>query len=273
MKTFIISLLSLGLGMGLAQAQSMDGSGFGGNGPGPGGDGSNVTVQLPEEITLLRDELDLLRASLKESRDTLVAQLEAAGATLEEKMVALADWRVAHESDITAIQDLADQLRLLMEDYRPGVIDVPEYIQEKRDAMRTLRQQLAESRAAAIAAVEDPTEENVRAALEQWRIANEGTFTQIRTLAQEVRQWFRDNRPHRQGPVVTAEMTQRRQQFQANIQEASQIRQRLRDGDCTEEEREQLRLRERELIRDRKEIMRQRRAAEGGESGERRPGG
>ena len=275
MKTFNNTLLSLGFSVGLAQAVTMDGSGnTGGNGPGyGGGDGSQISIELPEEVVVLRSELETLRAALKESRDALVAQLEADGATLEAKMVALADWRVAHEGEIDAIQDLADQLRVLMEDYRPGAIDVPEAIQAKREEMRTLRQQLAESRTAAIAAVEDPTEENVRAALEQWRTANEGTFTQIRTLAQEVRQWFRENRPHREAPEVTTEMTQRRQQFQKNIQDVRGIRQQLRDPQLSDEQRTALRQQERDLIRDRKDIMRQRRASETGESGERRPGG
>ncbi|MGC9452317.1 MAG: hypothetical protein ACP5I4_12820 [Oceanipulchritudo sp.] len=271
MKKLLITILSLGLGFGLSQAQM---EGLGGPGPGPGGDVEPpAEFEIPEEIVVLRSELESLKVALKESRDALLDELEANEATREEKIVALAEWRAAHEEDIAAIRDLADQLRDLVDEYRPDRIDIPEEIQVKRDTLREMRQDLAESRREVILALEDPTAEEIRAAIEAWRAENQDLIDETRALAEEIRAWFRENRPHRPPPGLSEGMVQRRAQFRQNIQEMRQLREQLMNPDLTEEQYEQIRMQQRELLQERKTLMRNKRADEGGVGGDRRPGG
>ena len=263
MKKLLIMLMALGLGFGISQAQQ---EGPGGN-MDPAGD-----YDVPEEIQVVRSELEALKTELKTSRDALLDELEASGATREEKIVALAEWRVANEDTIAQIQALAEQLKALIDEYRPDRIEIPAWIQEKREELRTLRQQLAESRREAILALEDPTDEEIRAAIEAWRAENADLIAQTRALAEEVRAWFQENRPHRPPPGGDYEgMTQRRKQFRQNIQAMRQLREQLMDPNLSEEEYDRIRQQQRTLLQERKELMRQKRIHEGDAGGDRRP--
>ena len=263
MKKLLIILLALGLGVGVSQAQQ----------EGPGGTNDPAgDYDVPEEIQVVRAELDALKAELKTSRDALLDELEAIGATREEKIVALAEWRVANEDTIAQIQDLAEQLKALVDEYRPDRIEIPAWIQEKRDELRTLRQQLAESRRAAILALEDPTDAEIRAAIEAWRAENVDLIAQTRALAEEIRTWFQENRPFRPAPGGDYEgMTQRRKQFRQNIQSMRQLREQLMDPNLSEEDCDRIREQQRTLLQERKELMRQKRIHEGDAGGDRRP--
>lgn len=265
MKKLLITLLALGLGFGFTQAQQ--------EGPGGGSMDPSGEFDVPEDIQVLRTELESLKAELKTSRDTLLDELEASEATREEKIVALAEWRTANEDKITAIQDLAEQLRDLVDEYRPDRIEVPEWIQEKRTELRTLRQQLADSRRAAILALEDPTDAEIRAAIEAWRSENEAQIAATRALAEEIRTWFQENRPHRPPPGMSDGMVQRRGQFRQNIQEMRQLRTQLMDPNLSEEDYDRIREQQRLLLQERKELMRQKRIHEGDAGGDRRPQG
>jgi chromosome segregation ATPase len=265
MKKLLIILLALGLGQGISNAQQ--------EGPGPNSD-PVVDYDVPEEIQIVRGELEALKTELKTSRDALLDELEANNATREEKIVALAEWREANAGTIAQVQELAEQLKALVDEYRPDRIEIPEWVQAKRDELRTLRQQLAESRRAAILALEDPTEEEIRAAIEAWRAENGDLIAQTRALAEEIRTWFQENRPHRPPPGGDMEgMTMRRKQFRQNIHEMRQLREQLMDPNLSEEEYDRIREQQRQLLQERKELMRQKRIHEGDAGGDRRPEG
>jgi len=246
-----------------------------GTGPGPGGGEYQAPeIEVPQEILDLRAELEAAKDALHASREALLEELKTDGATSDEIVAALAVWREEHEADILAIQELAAELRDLVQEYRPDIhIDLPDWMIAKREQLRIQRQELAQSRRQAIAGVEDPTEENIRAALEQWRNENQEQIQATHQLAMEIRNWFRENRPDRPDPVMTGAMVQRREQFQTNTAEMRQLRNRLMDPTISEEERLQLREQQRLLLQDRKTLMRQKRDQEGDAGGDRRPGG
>ena len=244
--------------------QHGDGSG---DGFGSGWDG-----EIPQEILDIRAELNTLKDALHASRDLVLAEL--GDATHEERLAALAVWREEHEAEFAAIHELASELRALVHEYRPDMhVEIPPEIEAKRETLRVMRQELAQSRHAAIAALEDPTDEEIRAAVEAWKEQNQEAIAATQQLAREIRNWFRENRPNRPPPDGLMAMNQRRLQFQENKMQVHTIRQQMEGLDPDSDEYAALREQLREKMRDRKQYMRKRRSDEGGVGGDRRPGG
>lgn len=293
MKQLLITLLAMGLLIGAAQGQ-MQGPGDG-SGSGDGGPAVDVPPepQLPPlldvdpevlaDITALFDQVKALREEL---RDTRNAAIDALGpdATREAIIVALEAWRTENAVTIETMQTLSEELRALIDEYRPDgpLMDIPEAILADREELKDRRVALAESRRAAILALgEDPTDEAVREALEAWRTDNAGEIEAVRELAQSVRDWFRENRPGRHERVVTPRMAQRRMDFRDNLQAMHQNRQQLRtqmqDPTLTPDERhaimQQFRQEQKDLMQERKQLKRQERIDQGEGGGDRRPGG
>jgi len=236
------------------------------------GFGSSWDGEVPQDILDIRAELASLREALHLDREALLATL--VDATDEEKMAALSEWRAEHEADFLAIQDLAAQLRALVEEYRPDMhFPIPEEIQAKRLQLREMHQNLAQSRRQAILALEDPTDEEIRATVEAWKAENAEAIAATKALSEEIRNWFRENRPHRPPPEVTREMTRRRARFKENSTEIRQIRHQMEGLDSESGEYAQLQEQLRSLLHERKQLMRNKRTGEGGVGGDRRPGG
>jgi len=279
MKRFIITLCSLGLIAGATFAQPGPPEGFPG-GMDPEFEAPDFLNEVPEEILELRAEVKAMRDALRDSRRTA---LEALGedATIAEKREAMEAWHEANAGALAEVHALSQELRDLIHEYRPDdpIFEVPDEIKEKRNALQEQRAALAESRRAAIDALgEDPTDEEIRETVEAWREANADAIADARALADELRDWFRENRPPRPLPPVIA---QRRAEFRDNMQDIRdnrrQLRQRLQNPDLTEEEREQIiaefREQQREFVQERKALRRQQRIDQGGVGGDRRPGG
>jgi post-segregation antitoxin (ccd killing protein) len=294
MKKLIITLCSLGLMFSLAQAQQ--------NGPGgPGyGDGSgnppadvpppppdiippDVGNEIPEEIVLLHQEVKALRDALRDSRQAVLEGLDE-DATREERMEALETWRTENSEQIEEVRSLSEELRALVRENRPNGpwVDVPEEIVALREQLHAQRQVLAESRQQVIAGLgENPTDEEVRAAIEAWRETNADAIAEAQNLAEQLREWFRANRPDRPGAAFSPGMALRREAFRNNIREMQQNRMQLRtqlqNPDLTDPERQQImatfREQQRELMQERKSLKRQQRISQGGVGGDRRPGG
>jgi len=279
MKRIIITLCSLGLIAGTTFAQPGPGNGSPGNVP-PGIEVPDIDKEIPSEILDLRAEIKAMRDDLRDSREEA---LEALGedATIVEKRNAMEAWREANSDALGEVQELSQELRELIRDYRSEDprFEIPDDIIEKREALREQRATLAESRKAAIDALGDEaTDEEIRAAIEDWREENATAIAAARALADELRDWFRENRPPRPRPAAVA---QRRAEFRKNMQDIREnrreLRQSLQDPNLTEEEREQLiadfREQQREFIQERKALRRQQRLDQGGVGGDRRPGG
>ena len=287
MKKVLITLFAMGLMFGPAQAQ-MDGTHYG-DGTGDGGmmqdpppPPPDIDPEVRAEIVELYEAVKAIRADLRVSR---AAVIEALGpeATREQKIAALATWREENADTIAEMQALSEELRTLIQENRPDrpIIDIPEDILADREALRERRQALAESRREAILALgEDPTDEEVREAIEAWRTENADEIAAVRELAKSLRDWFRENRPQRGDRVMTPRMLQRRLAFRENIREMHQNRMELREqmqNAETAEERHALmqafRQQQRELMRDRKQLKREERLNQGEGGGDRRPGG
>lgn len=290
MKHLLITLLAMGLLIGTAQGQ-MQGPG---DGPGDGGPAVDVPQepQLPPldvdpevlaDITALFDQVKALREDLRVSR---TAAIEALGVdpTREAVIVALEAWRTEYAGTIETMQALSEELRALIDEYRPEgpLVDIPEDILADREELKDRRLALAESRRDAILALgEDPTDEAVREALEAWRTANADEIEAVRELAQSIRDWFRENRPGRHERKVTPDMARRRMEFRDNLQAMHENRKDLRiqmqDPTLTPEERhaimQQFRQEQKDLMQERKQLKRQERIDQGEGGGDRRPGG
>jgi len=292
MKKLFITLISMGLLLGSVQGQ-MQGSGFGdGSGDGSGDGGlmfdpppppADLDPEVLAEITELYDAVKVLRAELRTSR---AAVMEALGpdATREEKIAELTVWREANSDTFDEMRALSEELRTLIQENRPDrpVIDIPDDILADREALKDRRIALAESRREAILALgEDPTDEAVREAIEAWRADNADEIEAVRVLAKSLRDWFRENRPGRDGRVMTPRMVQRRLAFRDNVKEMRQnrlqLREQMQDPALTDEERKTLmqefRQQQRELMRERKQLKREERIQQGEGGGDRRPGG
>lgn len=282
MKKTWITLMTLGLSLGIAEAQ------MGPGGPPPGGPPSPPEVvppnaDIPPEILDLQAELRALREELRVSRREALDGL-GEGATREQKMVAVADWHAENEGRIMEMQEVSEELRDLIEVHHPDLPwePVPDEVVGMREDLKELRRSLAESRREALTALgEDPTDEEVRAAIETWRTDNAGGLEEASFLAEELRQWFRENRPDRRPPSMAPGLAQRRQAFRENArqlrQEHRELRELLQDPSLTEEERrmiiEDFRAEQRELVQERRTLKRQERIDQGGVGGDRRPGG
>jgi hypothetical protein len=159
--------------------------------------------------------------------------------------------------------------------------DVPGDVQQAFDDAKAGRETLRVEREAAIAALgEDPTDDALRAALEQWRSENEEQIAEIRENAEVVREYFRAQREERQQSGESDGMKQRRMQFREEVQvmrEAQeQLRLQLQNGELSEADREALvqafREENRETMRKLKAIKRQQRLEQGDGGGDRRQG-
>jgi len=291
MKHKLIALLSIGaLTMGsLTMAQNMGpGPGPGPSEPPPGGPPEMMPpdIELPEEVAVVREELLALRQELAASRQAVVDAL-ADDATREDRRAALDAWR--NSEDTAALMEdihaLNQELRAALDELGIGggwgPVEVPEEIQESRDAMRELAQALGESRRAVIDALgEDATIEERRAALDTWRLEHEAELAELAVLREEVGGWMKDNRPDRgRRPGRGGEMNRRVQEFREGAVLMRAARERLRtqlaSAETEEERREiisQFRARFRDLMQDRKELKRLSRLEGQGAGGDRRPG-
>lgn len=291
MKKLFITLISMGLLVGGLQGQ-MQGPGYGdGTGDGTGGGliqdppppPPDLDPEVLVEITELYDAVKALRTDLRESRALVIEEL-GPDATREEKIAALTAWHDENEVAIDEMRALSEELRTLIQENRPDrpFIDIPEEVIADREELKDRRIALAESRREAILALgEDPTDEAVREAIEAWRAENADEIEAVRALAQSVRDWFRENRPGREGRVMTPRMLQRRLAFKENVKEMHQnrlqLREQMQDPTLTEQERKAImqnfREQQRELMRERKQLKREERLNQGEGGGDRRPGG
>lgn len=151
----------------------------------------------------------------------------------------------------------------------PEILVLKDELQVAKDDLKASRDALLESLDT------EATDEEIRSALEAWHIDNAVAIAEARAIAEEIRTWVMDNRPERpgHGPIIKARMEQRRESFRTNQAEVNGLRQQLRNQDLSEGDREQLRTQLRDTLRDRKHLMRNKRADEGGVGGDRRPGG
>jgi len=243
-------------------------------------------IELPPELMELRTSVQELRTALWESREAVLAAL-GEDATMEERRAALEEWRASAETQalIADVQAAAESLHGAMAEYFPenpwfdSRPPIPDEIQQAREALVQNRATLRETRRAAIEALgPDATFEERQEALAQWRLENAVLIEETRQIAEQVRTWFRENRPGRADRPEDA-MFQRRQAFHESAAEMRQLRNEFRNRleGATEEERaqlmEQFRQEQRELMRERRELKRQERLNDAGEGGDRRPGG
>ena len=290
MKKLLIILCSLGLALGLAHGQhSGPADGFGdgsGNMEGPIHEFPplpDVDPEVLEEIIALREQVTAIRDELRESRETVLADL-GPDATREDRVAALTLWKEENALTFEEMRTLTEELRQLIQENRPvgPVIEIPDEIIALRGEVRDRRMVLAQSRRQAILALgENPTDEAIREAIEAWREQNAAEIQAVQALALQVRNWFRENPPNRPGAFETPRMTQRRAEFRESIRTLHQNRQQLRaqmqDPNLTDEERHQMiqafREQQRDLMRDRRMLKRQERLDQGGFGGDRRPAG
>mgnify|MGYP006301386907 CR=1 FL=1 len=290
MKKLIITLSSLGFLLLSAQGQ-MGGPGSGPMDPstdpqmGPGGPNmpDNVAAGLPEEIQALRDELQILRESLMAERQAVIDAL-GEDASREEIIAAVVQWENANSDVLAEMRAQAEALREEVMANRPGFDrnPIPEDIIAQREDLNEQRRALAESRRDAILALgEDPTDEEVQDAIDQWRADNAEAIADVEVLAAELRDWFRSNRPGRVNAPDSPRMSQRAAAFRENAQAIRQNRQQLRNQlqnpDLTPEARrelmQQFRQEQRTILQERQELKRQERIDQAGAGGDRRPGG
>ncbi|NBD39171.1 MAG: hypothetical protein GVY10_11445 [Verrucomicrobia bacterium] len=240
-------------------------------------------MEIPEEILDLHAEVKMLRDELRESRRAVLEEL-GDEATRDEIAAALSAWRDDNMTTIEEMRALTEELRDAIRENRPGPggFEIPDEVVELRGELQEQRKALAESRRAVVEALgEDATDEEIRAAIEQWREDNADAIAETRALAEEIRTWFRENRPERPGGGPPAHVLQRRAAFKDNAKQIRQNRQemakKLRAAGNNKEERKQIvqqfREEQRQLIRERKELKRQQRQDQVGAGGDRRPGG
>ncbi len=273
MKAYI--LISSGLLLTVVSASAQ----FQGPPPGP----PPFRGEVPEEVQDLHTQIDAIRSSLKVSRKAAIALGE--DPTREAVMAAVAAWHTDNEATLAEMETLTAQLRTLIQENRPGDTNrpaIPEETIQARDELKTRRDALADSRREAILALgESPTDEAVRAAIEAWRTANADEIASVEAMAAELRDSFRGMRPDRPGPHTDAGMVARREGFKENAealrQNRQELRQQMQDPSLTPEERrtlmQQFRDEQKEVLQARRELLRQKRNAQAGAGGDRRPGG
>jgi hypothetical protein len=121
-----------------------------------------------------------------------------------------------------------------------STIDNPEVV-----AAITAMRELRADRDAEIEKLgEGVTPEEIHEALTTWREENADRIARVRENAQLVRDYFRAQRPDREGLSKTDAMKRRRAQFRKDVaemrQDQRQLRLQLQDPDLTDEEREAL---------------------------------
>lgn len=240
--------------------------------------------EVPEEVQVLHSEIDALRDSLRTSRDAVIAAL-GEDPSREAIMAAVAAWETDNAATLEEVEALATELRALIQANRPEDVTPPEISDEAlqaREELKTRRQALADSRRATILALgENPTDEAVRAAIEAWRTENADEISAVEALAAEIRDVFRGMRPDRAGPQMDAGMAARREGFRENARALKEnrkaLREQMQDPNLTPGERrtllQQFREDQKEILQARREMLREKRAAEAGAGGDRRPGG
>lgn len=290
MKHWKLTLSILALSTPLVFGQMQDGSGGMQDGSGPNGPREDRPRmgEMPEEVNELRTEFNDLREQLRDSRQAVIDEL-GEDATQEERLQALAQWREDNADLIENVQGVGDELRETIHAYRPDLpeVAVPQDVRDQRQELNNLRRDLNQSRSEAIAALgEDATDEEVQAAIEDWEADNAEQIEDMEALADELKTWFRENRPARggrdsaMGPQRRQEMQQRRQEFKQNLDTMRQERKALRDeisgSDLTPEERQakiqEFRDDQRQLMEERKQLKREQRRSGGDTGGDRRPG-
>lgn len=139
--------------------------------------------------------------------------------------------------------------------------DVDEDVQTAFQNASEIRTQLQESRQAYMDAHDG--------SIEGWS-APENLTLQLREHMQIVQAWWRENRPDRPAPDTdtAGEMLRRRAQYRENVRNVYQVRQQLRECDPDSEEGEALKTQLRQLLGERKKLMRGKRGAEGGSGGD-----
>ncbi len=240
-------------------------------------------VILDPVIADLRAELANLQAELAEKRRDLIASLE--GVSEDERMAELTRFRVDNAELIAGIHELSADLRDAVREYRPGRPDVPAVPNEilaARRELSVLRAELAESRAAALSDLgEDASAEDIAAALAAWREANKESIDEAADLQAEINDWFAENRSVRRGPPadVDPELAERRNAFRESAhamrEERAELRSKLRDAESVEDRKELMEefgAKQRELMKERREIRRLERLSRDAD-GDRRPGG
>lgn len=240
--------------------------------------------EVPEEVKDLHTQIDAIRDSLKTSREAAIASL-GEDPTREAVIAAVAVWQTENAATIAEMEGLTAQLRTLIQENRPADPNRPEISEETlqaREALKSRREALADSRREAILGLgENPTDEAVRAAIEAWRTANADEIAAVEALAAELRDSFRGMRPDRPGMHQDAGMMARREGFKENAeamrQNRQELRQQMQDPNLTPEERralmQQFRDEQKDVLQARRELLRQKRTAESGAGGDRRPGG
>jgi hypothetical protein len=147
-----------------------------------------------------------------------------------------------------------------------GDLEMPEDVEAAKDSILAARTVLRASREALMATLEGKTREEIRAAVEEWKALpeNKAQADIIRENMVVVRTWFRENRPPRPDPVITEEMQLRREKFRRISHRIHTLKQELE----ADPENEELKAQLRNLLQERKRLMRKRRG--GGVGGDRR---
>lgn len=234
------------------------------------------------DIAELRASLAGLQAELAGNRRDLVVSLE--GASVEERRIALSQFREENAALVAEIQLLAESIRDSVAEYRPERPErpsVPEEIVASRQELAGLRSELAESRATVLSGLgEDATRDEIAEALAEWREENAETIEKASDLQSVIDAWFAENRPAQRGPrhEVDPDLAERRMNFRESARAMRENRAAAREQmrDATAEEREalikQLREQQRDLLEERRDLRRMERLHRD-PGGDRRPGG
>ncbi len=155
-------------------------------------------------------------------------------------------------------------------------VELPPELEAIKDQLEEARAPLMESRKALVDGLKEDgaTDEAIRAALTTWHEENAEAIAAVKGLAEQIQAYIRENRPERDRPRITERMRERFQKMQANQQAMRQLRVQLRNEELTDAEKAELKEQMGQLLRERKRLMRNKRADEGGNGGEngRRPG-
>lgn len=241
-------------------------------------------VRPDPAIAELRATVAELQRAVADSRAVLMRSLY--DATDAERQAALENWYTENAALLASLRVHQQELGDLLRDGvgRPLPIDVPDEIKAKQELLAESRELLHAARTDLLSSLgEDATDEEIRAALADWRAANQDAIDNVQALAAEIRDWFRAQRPEpamRPDRPVDPQLQERRAAFRENAQAIRENRRALADQmsdpDLTAEERqaiiEAFRAEQREIMQERVDMRRQAREARTGEGGDRRPG-
>jgi hypothetical protein len=152
-------------------------------------------------------------------------------------------------------------------------VELPEDLQGVWTELEQARTALHASRQLVLSNLgDDASDETIKTALQQWAAANADEIDVVRGLAQQIRDYIRENRPEREDVEVTDEMLRRRMRFRENTREMRQLKNQYANGEI---QKAQFREQMGDLLRERKQLMRRKRGDEaggGGDDGPRRGG-